>query len=319
MNNARTTTRSEYIYLGGSLVAQRDTPTVGGTSTIKYQHTDALGTPVAVTDANRVVIERSEYEPYGQLLNRPIKDGPGFTGHVQDAQSGLTYMQQRYYDPMLGRFLSVDPVTATSTGGNFTRYWYANNNPYRFTDPDGRFGCAASRIESACVTGTGAAMAMMATSARSASPFSADRVGGVKNSPNVAKLIRDANRVVGMANRSGDREFIDPLNSIKSLNISEASAPKPNLGMPAGNAMADYATKTITFFREYFSADIGSRTLRFIHETYHLTERMEAIRLKDPECGWGCSRPDNSERSTQNSALDFKLKWQRPEDFNGQD
>jgi uncharacterized protein RhaS with RHS repeats len=48
-------------------------------------------------------------------------------------------MQQRYYDPGIGRFLSVDPVTADgNSGGNFNRYWYANNNPYRFTDPDGR-------------------------------------------------------------------------------------------------------------------------------------------------------------------------------------
>lgn len=32
----------------------------------------------------------------------------------------------------------MDPVTVDSVGGNFNRYWYANNNPYRFTDPDGR-------------------------------------------------------------------------------------------------------------------------------------------------------------------------------------
>lgn len=46
---------------------------------------------------------------------------------------------QRYYDPAIGRFLSVDPVTANSvTGSNFNRYWYADGNPYKFTDPDGR-------------------------------------------------------------------------------------------------------------------------------------------------------------------------------------
>lgn len=51
----------------------------------------------------------------------------------------VALMQQRYYDPQIGRFLSVDPVTANSVNGsNFNRYWYANNNPYRFTDPDGR-------------------------------------------------------------------------------------------------------------------------------------------------------------------------------------
>src|SRR5690606_11027111 len=44
-----------------------------------------------------------------------------------------------YYDPMLGVFLSVDPVTAYDNPvSQFHRYRYANNNPYRFTDPDGR-------------------------------------------------------------------------------------------------------------------------------------------------------------------------------------
>lgn len=116
--------------------------------TVEYIHTDALGSPVAITDANRNVVERSEYEPYGALLNRPLSDGPGYTGHVSDAATGLSYMQQRYYDPGIGRFLSVDPVTANgTTGSNFNRYWYANNNPYKFTDPDGR--------ESACISNGG--------------------------------------------------------------------------------------------------------------------------------------------------------------------
>ncbi|MFC3654566.1 RHS repeat-associated core domain-containing protein [Xanthomonas hyacinthi] len=107
--------------------------------TVRYVHTDGLGSVVLVTDKDRNIIERSEYEPYGSLLNRPLTDGPGYTGHVMDAATGLAYMQQRYYDPMCGCFLSVDPVAANpSTGASFNRYNYANNNPYRFTDPDGR-------------------------------------------------------------------------------------------------------------------------------------------------------------------------------------
>ena len=48
-------------------------------------------------------------------------------------------MQQRYYDPVAGRFLSVDPVTTnTKDGSYFGRYHYAANNPYKFKDPDGR-------------------------------------------------------------------------------------------------------------------------------------------------------------------------------------
>lgn len=115
-------------------------------TTVEYIHTDALGTPVAVTDASGNVIERSEYAPYGELLNRPLTDGPSYTGHVQDAATGLMYMQQRYYDSEIGRFLSVDQVEADpDTGGLFNRYMYAADNPYAFFDPDGR--CTGSRIE----------------------------------------------------------------------------------------------------------------------------------------------------------------------------
>jgi RHS repeat-associated protein len=59
---------------------------------------------------------------------------------VNDADTGLVYMQQRYYEPLAGRFLSVDPVTTDfKTGEQFNRYAYVNNNPYKFKDPDGRF------------------------------------------------------------------------------------------------------------------------------------------------------------------------------------
>lgn len=109
-------------------------------TTVEYIHTDALGSPVAVTDASGNIIEREVYEPYGSPITHPPSDQPGFTGHVADSLTNLTYMQQRYYDPQVGRFLSVDPVTAYSNpAGAFNRYWYANNNPYRFTDPDGRW------------------------------------------------------------------------------------------------------------------------------------------------------------------------------------
>jgi uncharacterized protein RhaS with RHS repeats len=48
-------------------------------------------------------------------------------------------MQQRYYDPIAGRFLSVDPITTDSEiGEQFSRYSYARSNPYRYVDPDGR-------------------------------------------------------------------------------------------------------------------------------------------------------------------------------------
>ncbi|MBL8263531.1 MAG: RHS repeat-associated core domain-containing protein [Xanthomonadaceae bacterium] len=138
----------EHVYLAGSMVAIIDHawPSNAVLAT-KYQHTDALGSPVAVTNESAQAIERMDYEPWGAIIGKPNHNGIGYTGHVMDGATGLTYMQQRYYDQSIGRFLSVDPVTANSgTGANFNRYWYANNNSYRFVDPDGRLSinCAGS-------------------------------------------------------------------------------------------------------------------------------------------------------------------------------
>lgn len=130
----------ESVYLAGSLIAtiDHDWPSNAVIAT-KYQHTDALGSPVAVTNEAGAVIERNNYEPYGAIIGNPTRGGIGYTGHVMDGATGLTYMQQRYYDQAIGRFLSVDPVTANAnTGLMFNRYNYASNNPYKFVDPDGR-------------------------------------------------------------------------------------------------------------------------------------------------------------------------------------
>ncbi|WP_363796410.1 RHS repeat-associated core domain-containing protein [Lysobacter firmicutimachus] len=130
----------EHVYLGNSLLAIRETDWAGTPAVVRYQHTDALGSPVAVTNSAGAVVERTDWEPYGAAIGKPNYDGVGYTGHVMDGGSGLTYMQQRYYDPLIGRFLSVDPVAAREKGDNFNRYGYAFSNSYRFTDPDGRDG-----------------------------------------------------------------------------------------------------------------------------------------------------------------------------------
>ena len=105
---------------------------------VTYIHTDGLGSPVARTDEKGNVISRTRYEPYGATAGGATPT-IGFTGHVNDADTSLTYMQQRYYDPIAGRFMSVDPVlTDANTGSSFNRYIYGNNNPFKYVDPDGR-------------------------------------------------------------------------------------------------------------------------------------------------------------------------------------
>ena len=151
LDSQRGTTK--HIHLGDKVVAETNSQT--GT---RWLHTDALGSPVATTGVGGVLLQRTHYEPYGQNAGGAVPDGIGFTGHVNDVATGLVYMQQRYYDPIAGRFLSVDPVvTNASNGSFFNRYVYTNNNPYRYVDPDGRSPCTGSRIASSCDAGGGVA------------------------------------------------------------------------------------------------------------------------------------------------------------------
>jgi RHS repeat-associated protein len=126
-----------HIHLGGKEIAESDTSY--GTT---FMHTDALGSPVAITNASGGLVSRTRYEAYGSTAAGTVPTGVGFTGHANDADTGLVYMQQRYYDPIASRFLSIDPVTTdANTGKGFNVYAYVNNNPYGARDPDGRQAC----------------------------------------------------------------------------------------------------------------------------------------------------------------------------------
>jgi RHS repeat-associated protein len=126
-----------YIYLNGSQIATRAEEWAPSTTVlVHYQMTDALGSPVGETASITGDTRRINYSPWGEGA-APV-DGTGFTGHVMDLDTGLTYSQQRYYDPVPGRFQNVDPISARTSGDNFNRYAYGVNNPYKFVDPDGR-------------------------------------------------------------------------------------------------------------------------------------------------------------------------------------
>ncbi|MCV2886480.1 hypothetical protein OE749_17425 [Aestuariibacter sp. AA17] len=82
------------------------------------------------------------HRPYGSSIEGEADD-IGYTGHKFDTDLGLSYMQARYYDPVIGRFYSNDPVGSIEHLGGpggahgFNRYAYANNNRYKYVDPDG--------------------------------------------------------------------------------------------------------------------------------------------------------------------------------------
>ena len=110
-----------------------------------YIVTDPAGNPIIETDAKGNVVSQVRYQPYGeptQLVgSQPTTggDSPGFEGKIVDRTTGLSNFGARYYDSKSGRFMSIDPAKAREGDAHgFTHYAFANDNPYRYVDPDGR-------------------------------------------------------------------------------------------------------------------------------------------------------------------------------------
>lgn len=109
--------------------------------TITYFHNDLSGSPMLATDAGGNVVWKENYRPYGDRLNNQAASTNNklwFAGKPYDTNTGLSYMGARYYDPVLGRFMGTDPKGFDPDNlHSFNRYAYANNNPYKYVDPDG--------------------------------------------------------------------------------------------------------------------------------------------------------------------------------------
>ncbi len=126
-----------------------------------FYHGDHLGSSNFITDDLGAVYQDLEYFPYGEQW---VEDGGSgqmpyyrFTGKELDPETGLYYYGARYYDPVLSRWISADPILGkylpsrienkdqlVGMGGifnpfNLGLYTYAHNNPVIFKDPDGNF------------------------------------------------------------------------------------------------------------------------------------------------------------------------------------
>jgi RHS repeat-associated protein len=110
-----------------------------------YYHSNNLYSVAALTDNAGTVIERYKYDPYGKatilapdgttirtasIVNNPFM----YDGYYHDAETGLEFVNARYYSSDLGRFIARDPI---GYGGGRNLYEYVKGQAVRWVDPSG--------------------------------------------------------------------------------------------------------------------------------------------------------------------------------------
>lgn len=139
-NSMINSSNTYYYLLGNQLIGM-----LSGTGTLftSFALTDTLGSVVATisnTAGSAAVLGNQAYGPYGNQLYSAGSLGTtkGFTGQYNDGLTGLDYYNARYYDPVIGRFLSADTVEGNQQGSD--PYAYVSDNPETKNDPTGLCG-----------------------------------------------------------------------------------------------------------------------------------------------------------------------------------
>jgi RHS repeat-associated protein len=142
---------SQFLYDGKDMVAEIgggavgasflrslniDEPFIRQTSTgNEHYHSDALGSSLALSNAQGASAMTYTYEPFGKTtVTGTSSSAFQYTGRENDG-TGLYYYRNRYYSPMRHRFVTEDPVKSRRKG--FSLYEYVSGNPLRFIDPLG--------------------------------------------------------------------------------------------------------------------------------------------------------------------------------------
>jgi RHS repeat-associated protein len=144
----------KYYFAGAMLVARREG------SSVAWYHQDRLGSVRLMTDhSGQQAVASYDFAPFGQTLqaSASVTNNFGWGGHRSEEGSGLIYMNARYYDSRLGRFLSCDPIVPELENPQaLNRYAFAYNNPISNVDPTGHAPVAAAIVAAAAVQAAGA-------------------------------------------------------------------------------------------------------------------------------------------------------------------
>ncbi|MCP9959050.1 polymorphic toxin-type HINT domain-containing protein [Streptomyces sudanensis] len=126
---------TRYYTFAGQTVAVRTDD-----NKVSFVASDHHGTGEVAVDSATGAVSQRRFDPYGVERGQATGTWPGERGYVGgtlDKSTGLTHLGAREYDPVIGKFISVDPLIDYLQPQQMNGYAYANNSPVTHSDPSG--------------------------------------------------------------------------------------------------------------------------------------------------------------------------------------
>ena len=118
----------------------------GSETELYYYFVSAQGDVSAILDSGGKIAASYDYDAWGNCTVYDSSDAAigdlnplRYRGYYYDAETGFYYLQSRYYDPAICRFINADTFATTDANGvlSANMFAYCENNPVMRTDPDG--------------------------------------------------------------------------------------------------------------------------------------------------------------------------------------
>ena len=133
-NGATSATRTVFYTIAATMIAVRNNAGALAWNCANQQNSTTCTTPANPTSTPPTLPQEALHplRQHRRNTNTTAATNHGYLGQPEDT-TGLTYLNNRYHNPTLGIFISVDPLVA-KTG---TPYQYAAGNPTTLSDPSG--------------------------------------------------------------------------------------------------------------------------------------------------------------------------------------
>ncbi len=285
-------TQFNYIFVDGKAVAM-NISRGSAAAEVVYLHHDHLGSVMAYSDSDGRLVQELSYDAWGRRRNpdtwnyfssetdAEAYDVHGFTGHEHIDALEMINMDGRIYDPIVGRFLSPDPLIQNQEFSlSFNRYIYCLNNPLSLVDPTGyswisrhwkSLVSSAIGIAVGAITGGAAAGVTAAIIGGAAGGAAGALTGALLNGANIGQIAKATFTGAFWGGMSGILNFASAGQSLAESLVKHSMSQAWLEGAMGGNmfhgltmGLISSSSSIISFNYLYNLGDYGSLAFSFV-------------------------------------------------------